>query len=167
VASLLPPEVASYEIVPRPERIFNPGRLYPESEPKPGQPAPKRVAIPKTYETELQSVFRALGEIHQQGPNAVWQHAGTQGIGVLVSDTVMFQSAGPSPLDADLGSFYGLALPLLMRGVPVGPVQMEEAVTGSTLARYRVLLLTYEGQKPPSAKINNAVAAWCGRTERS
>jgi hypothetical protein len=47
-----------------------------------------------------------------------------------------------------------------MRGVPVEPVQMEDVVTRSTLARYRVMLLTYEGQKPPSAKINDAIAAW-------
>lgn len=160
VASLLQPEVASYEIVPWPERIFGAGRLYPETEPKLGQPAPRPIAIPKPYETELQCVFRALGEMHQQGTNATWQHTGTQGIGVLVSDTLMFQRATPSPSDADLGSFYGLALPLLMRGVPVEPVQMEDAVTRSTLARYRVLLVTYEGQKPPSAKINDAVAAW-------
>jgi hypothetical protein len=158
VASLLQPDVASYEIVPWPERIFNPGRLYPETEPKPGQPVPKRIAIPKPYETELQSVFRALGEMHRQSTNAEWRHAGTQGIGVLISDTLMFQRAAPSPSDADLGSFYGLAMPLLMRGVPVEPVQLEDA--GSVLGRYRVLLLTYEGQKPPSAKINDTIAAW-------
>ena len=160
VASLLQPDVASYEIVPWPERIFGAGRLYPETEPKPGQSVPGRVAIPKPYETELQTVFRALGEMHQQDTNAEWQHAGTQGIGVLVSDTLMFQRAAPSPSDADLGSFYGLALPLLMHGVPVELVQMEDAVTAPTLARYRVLLLTFEGQKPPSPKIDDAIAAW-------
>jgi len=160
VASLLQPQVASYEIVPWPERIFSPGRLYPETEPKPGQPAPNHVAIPKPYKTELQTVFRALGEMYQQGSDMQWRHAGTQGIGVLISDTLMFQRAAPSSSDADLGSFYGLALPLLMRGIPVEPVQMEDAVTPSTLARYRVLLLTYESQKPPSAKINDAIAAW-------
>ena len=163
VASLLQPNVASYEIVPWPERIFSPGRLYPEAESKPGQPAPERIPIPKAYETELQIVFRALGEMHRQGSNARWQHAGTQGIGVLVSDTLMFQRAAPSPSDADLGSFYGLALPLLMRGIPVEPVQMEDAVTKSTLGRYRVLLLTYEGQKASSPEINDAIAAWVRR----
>ncbi|HEY2039110.1 MAG TPA: hypothetical protein VGG95_05565 [Edaphobacter sp.] len=160
VASLLQPAVSSYEIVPWPERIFNPGRLYPESEPKPDQAAPNRIAIPKPYKTELQTVFRALGEMHEQSSKTQWQHAGTQGIGVLVSDTLMFQRAAPSPSDADLSSFYGLALPLLMRGLPVEPVQIEDAVTRSTLERYRVLLLTYEGQKPASAKIDDAIAAW-------
>jgi hypothetical protein len=163
IASLLQPEVASYEIVPWPERVFSPSRLYPETEPKPGQPAPRRISIPKAYETELQTVFRALGDMHQQNSNAQWQHAGTQGIGVLVSDTLMFQRAAPSPSDADLGSFYGLAMPLLMRGIPVEPVQMEDVVTRSTLERYRILLLTYEGQKPSSAKINDAIAAWVRR----
>lgn len=160
VASLLQPAVVSYEIVPWPERIFNPGRLYPEAEPERGKPTPKRIAIPKPYEAELQTVFRSLGEMHQQSSKTQWQHAGIQGIGVLVSDTLMFQRAAPSPSDADLGSFYGLALPLLMRGLPVEPVRMEDVVTRSTLERYHVLLLTYEGQKPSSAKINDAIAEW-------
>jgi hypothetical protein len=76
----------------------------------------------------------------------------------------MFQRAQPQPSDEDLGSFYGLALPLLMRGVPVEPVQIESAYTGdgaaNFLTNYKVLLLTYEGQKPPSPKFHEAISAW-------
>ncbi len=46
---------------------------------------------------------------------------------MLVSDTLMFQRAAPQPSDENLGRFYGLALPLLMRGMPVEPVQIESA----------------------------------------
>jgi hypothetical protein len=92
-----------------------------------------------------------------------WESAGTQGIGVLVSDTLMFQRVAPQPSDENLGQFYGLALPLLMRGMPVEPVQIESAYSKSGaefLKPYKLLLLTYEGQKPPSPKFHSALAAW-------
>jgi hypothetical protein len=162
VASLLQPHVWSYEILPWPDRIFGPKGLYPVTEPTASEPKPQRAAISGEYQTELQAVFHALGEMKQ--PKAHWERAGTEGVGVLVSDTMMFQRAQPQPSDEDLGSFYGLALPLLMHGVPVEPVQMESAYTGDGaakfLANYKVLLLTYEGQKPPSPKFHEAIAAW-------
>lgn len=97
-------------------------------------------------------------------PDTHWQSAGTQGLGVLVSDTMMFQRAQPQPSDPDLGSFYGLALPLLMRGIPVEPVQIESTYQGKDpaafLRNYKLLLLTYEGQKPPSPRFHQAIVAW-------
>jgi hypothetical protein len=92
-----------------------------------------------------------------------WESAGTQGIGVLVSDTLMFQRVAPQPSDENLGQFFGLALPLLMRGMPVEPVQIESAYSKSAagfLSPYKVFLLTYEGQKPPSPEFHSALAAW-------
>jgi hypothetical protein len=93
-----------------------------------------------------------------------WQTSGTQNIGILVSDTLMFQRAKPLPSDPDLGNFYGLALPLIMHGLPAEPVQIESTYRGqnaaSLLDHYKLLLLTYEGQKPPSPKFHDAIAAW-------
>ncbi len=174
VASLLQPHVASYEILPWPDRIFGPKGLYPTTEPTAANPKPEKAPIPAEYETEMQTVFHALGQMDQ--PNARWQTAGTEGLGVLVSDTLMFQRAQPQPSDADLGNFYGLALPLLMRGIPVEPVQIESVYQGESnpqgesnrqgnnaakfLQNYKLLLLTYEGQKPPSPKFHEVLAAW-------
>jgi hypothetical protein len=162
VASLLQPEVSSYEILPWPDRIFGPHGLRPSVEPTEADPKPQRTLIPAEYETELQTVFHALGQMHDQP--AHWQLSGTQSIGILVSDTLMFQRAEPFESDADLGNFYGLALPLIMHGVPVEPVQIESTYRGDGAAdflkQYRVLLLTYEGQKPPAAKFHDAIAAW-------
>jgi len=73
--------------------------------------------------------------------------------GVLVSDTLMFERWGPDSSDSQLGHFYGLALPLLMRGLPVEPVQIETA----ELNRYKTLLLSYEGQKPPKPEFHDAL----------
>ena len=57
-------------------------------------------------------------------------------------------------------SFYGLAMPLLKRGVPVEPVQIESANTAGFLNRYKLLMLTYEGQKPPKPDFHTALAKW-------
>ena len=164
VASLLQPSVSRYEVLPWPERIFGPSSTRPSEEPTPSNPDPPKTVIPEEYATELQAVFHALAEMDQPVFATRWEVAGTQGIGVLVSDTLMFQRAAPQPSDANLGQFYGFALPLLMHGMPVEPVQIESSYSKTSAAGflkpYRVLLLTYEGQKPPSPAFHNALAAW-------
>jgi hypothetical protein len=163
-ASLLQPEVWRYEIMPWPDRIFNgthpaaPSvRTRTAVRRSPGQ---DRVPIPREYETELQTVIRALGEMKQPAGSVKWLHSGTPGVGVLVSDTMMFQRADPTPSDENLGSFYGLAMPLLKRGMPVEPVQIESAGSPGFLKRYKMLLLTYEGQKPPTPAFHTALVKW-------
>lgn len=162
VASLLQPEVSSYEVLPWPDRIFGPHGLYPSVEPTKENPKPKLDPISAEYQTELQTVFHALGEMN--GQKSRWEVAGTEGVGVLVSDTLMFQRAEPLPSDPDLSNFFGLAMPLLMHGIPVEPVQIESAYRGQDsaefLQHYKILLLTYEGQKPPSPKFHEALTAW-------
>jgi hypothetical protein len=175
-ASLLQPEVWRYEVMPWPDRVFNskhPVKPAPvnksvrELEQAPTGtglggfgPAPKgeMVGIPKAYETELQSVISALGDMKQE--DVRWEIAGTRNVGVLVSDTMMFERADPNPSDASLGSFYGLAMPLIKRGVPVEPLQIESATAPGFLNRYKLLLLTYEGQKPPKPEFHQALAKW-------
>lgn len=151
-ASLLQSEVWHYEIMPWPDRIFN--GLHPAR----GGQTGERVGIPKHYETELQAVITALGDMKQ--PEVHWESAGTEGTGVLVADTMMFQRADPSPSDTNLGSFYGLAMPLLKRGLPVEAVQIESAAKPGFLKRYKLLMLTYEGQKPPKPEFHAALAQW-------
>ena len=152
-ASLLQPEVWRYEIMPWPQRIFM-GRYRSATQPS------RREPIPKEYETELQAVISAMGDMKQPDQETRWEACGTRGVGVLVSDTLMFQRAGPHPSDAHMGNFYGLALPLLKRGIPIEPVQIENAANAGFLDRYRLLLLTYEGQKPPTSKFHEALATW-------
>lgn len=154
-ASLLQPEVSSYELVPWPERIFGSQAAYPSA----ADPA-KRVPIAAGYETELQAVFHALGQLKQNENHTKWQAAGSEGIGVLVSDTLMFQRAAPFASDDRLSSFFGLTLPLLAHGIPVEPVQIESFSQPRIADRYRCLLLTYEGQKPPSVAFHHALVRW-------
>jgi hypothetical protein len=157
VASLLWPQTARYEIAPWPERVFH-GR-YPsvdKSRRRRGE-AIKKDPIPAGYATELLNVMNALNNMDQS--IATWD-CGTRGIGLVVSDSMMFQRAAPSPSDAHLGSFFGLALPLLERGMPIEPVQLETASIPGNLTGYRVLLMTYEGMKPMTPEANRAIAAW-------
>ncbi|HLX63131.1 MAG TPA: hypothetical protein VKX17_17810 [Planctomycetota bacterium] len=163
LASLLQPDVWRYETMPWPERIFN-GK-YPADDAALKQPEAtrERVSISKAYESELQAVIRGLGEMKQPEQSVRWEICGTQGIGVLVSDTMMFQRGDPNPSDKALGSFYGLAMPLLKRGIPVQPVQLEFAGIPRYLEPYKILLLTYEGQKPPKPELHAHLADWVKR----
>ena len=157
VASLLWPEVARYEVAPWPERVFH--GSYPTVDVKrrkPGEPV-RREPIPRSYATELLTVMNALNEM---GQSEVHWDCGTRGIGVVVSDTMMFQRTGPSPSDPHLSSFFGLALPLLERGLPVEPVQLESATIPGNLSRCKVLVMTYEGMKPMTRDASQAMADW-------
>ncbi|MDB5328466.1 MAG: hypothetical protein JWM57_4035, partial [Phycisphaerales bacterium] len=152
VASLLQPEVYHYEIMPWPHRIFQ--KNYASTQPV--RNSTPRVPIPKAYETELQAVISAMGDLKQPADQVKWLSAGTAGVGILVADTLMFQRFGPNASDPEFGHFYGLSLPLLMRGIPVEAVQMELA----NLSQYKVLLVSYEGMKPPHPEMHDAIAKW-------
>jgi hypothetical protein len=150
VASLFQPEVWRYEVAPWPERVF--GRRYPRR-----ASADLRKAIPPAYATELQTVFNALNDMKQS--QVEWD-CGTPGIGVLVSDSLMFERGDPAPSDAHLSHIYGMALPLLKRGIPVQPVQLENATIPHYLDGFRLLMLTYQGMKPMSPEVHVSLAGW-------
>jgi len=153
VASLFQPEVWRYEVAPWPERVF--GGRYPRSA-KPEE----RVPIPPAYATELQIVMNALNDLRQE--RVAWD-CGTTGLGVLVSDSLMFQRGEPHASDPHLSHVYGLALPLLKRGLPVTPVQLENVTVPRYLDSFRLLLLSYHGQKPLSPHVHPPLAAWVRR----
>jgi hypothetical protein len=150
-ASLFQPEVWRYEVAPWPERIF--AGKYPRK-----AKAEERQSIPAAYATELQTVMNALNHMNQR--DVTWD-CGTTGIGVLVSDSLMFERGEPSPSDAHLSHVYGLALPLLKRGMPITPVQLENLQVGPKyLEPFRLLLLSYHGLKPLTAKVHSSLAKW-------
>ncbi len=93
-ASLFEPEVWRYEVMPWPERVFNgkhpvkdlpPRKTIQQQEQAPVGtglggfgPAPnvERTGIPQAYETELQVVINALGEMKQPADSVRWTHSG-------------------------------------------------------------------------------------------
>lgn len=153
IASLMWPEVSRYEVMPWPSRIFQ--GTYPKVDMDAS--SGEREGIPAEYATQLLAVINALNDMNQ---SEVTRLSGTEGIGVVVSDSMMFQRAAPHPSDKDLGSFYGLALPLVKAGIPVEPAQLETITTPGAFDHHKLLLLTYEGQKPLRPDYHEALAAW-------
>lgn len=152
-ASLFQPEVWQYEVAPWPERVF--GGKYPKkSNPQEREP------IPPAYATELQTVMNALNDMRQS--RVEWD-CGTTGLGVLVSDSLMFQRGEPAASDPHMSHIYGLALPLLKRGMPVTPVQLENVIVPKNLDAFRTLLLSYHGQKPLLPDVHQPLADWVQR----
>lgn len=150
IASLLQPEVSKYEVMPWPERIFN--GTYPSPEDK-----SKRVPIPQSYATELQVVINALKDMNQ--PHWKWISS-TGGVGLVVSDSLMFQRGGPAASDEQMGHVYGLAMPFVKRGIPIQPIQLENVGIKGYLDGTKLLLMTYRGMKPLSADVHFALAKW-------
>lgn len=153
IASLMWPEVRHFEVMPWPERIFQ--GTYPkvDLDAKSGE----REGIPADYATQLLIAINALNEMDQAD---IVYNTGTRGIGVVVSDTMMFQRARPEPSDPGLGSFYALALPLVKHGLPIEIVQLENTPHPDALRNVKVLVMTYEGQKPLKPAYHEALDRW-------
>ncbi|MBI1319671.1 MAG: hypothetical protein GC168_12095 [Candidatus Hydrogenedens sp.] len=150
-ASLLFPEVHRFEVMPWPRRIFT--GSYPKADEKDAE----REGIPEDYAAEILTVINALNDMDQPDTRL---EAGEEGIGILVSDSMMFQRAAPQESDPALGFFYGLAMPLLKHGMPAQVVQMETVKSAEDLKPFRALLLSYEGQKPLHPEYHDILRAW-------
>ncbi|HEY3267768.1 MAG TPA: hypothetical protein VGM37_12630 [Armatimonadota bacterium] len=156
-ASLLWPDITHFEVVPWPQRVFQ--RSYPTvdvTHREPGQPV-VREPIPPLYASELIALFETLKHMDQKD---VELHAAARGVGVLVSDSLMFHRGGPNDPSGDLSHVYGALLPLLKRGVAVEPVQLENAPLKDYLKPYKLLVLSYVGQKPLTEAPHEALAEW-------
>ncbi len=150
VAKLLFPGVDAFEVMPWPERIFLPGHSTGG-----GTPAPER------FRVVILSATQALQELPRGGQ---WNpHAGaqskndpTQGIGVALADTLMWEEETPPRLQVT----YGLLTPLVQAGVPVSACVMERIGDSRYLLRFKVIVLSCEAWKPTSAEMNFALVEW-------
>ncbi|MBZ0257297.1 hypothetical protein K8I31_14610, partial [bacterium] len=149
-AQLLHPEVDHYEVMPWPNRIFF-GKYQVGG-------SNERQPIPPDYATEIQVVINALNDM----PKSENKVTGAKGIGVLLSDSMMFQRfpTFEGYEDPRLSNLYGMALPLVKRGVPVQLVQMENLLQPNVLDGVRVLVMSYANMKPLSPDYHQALAQW-------
>jgi hypothetical protein len=163
-AKLLYPVVADYEVMPWPERIYTHPYKVANSE--------EKVLIPKYYSTQMQVMVNALNDI----PVSTNRVTGSNGIGVLMSNTLMFQRfpTHDGYEDPQFSNFYGQTLPLVKRGVPVQTVHMENLAYPATLKDIKVLVMSYSNMKPVSADVHKHLADWvqkggvlvyCGRDD--
>lgn len=148
VAKLMFPTVTDYEVMPWPERIFLPG--YSTGGGSPG---------PAEYLTQLTVNVQVLADMQHQ--REMRWHGGTQGIGVLVGDSLGWQRGGPSGSSMD--SLYGLVLPLLRRGIPIEVLPIERITDEGYLDPFDVLLVSYDMWKPLAPEAHAALAEWVRR----
>lgn len=150
-AQLLYPNIADYEIMPWPERIYE-GlyRTSPDSD--------KREKILRHYSTQMQVMINSLNHM----PLSDNKVTGSAGISVLMANSLMFQRF-PTHVgyeDPQLSNFYGQALPFLKRGVPVKTVHIENLGYKEALADTKILLMTYSNMKPLSPEAHAHIAQW-------
>lgn len=150
-AQLLYPNIADYEVMPWPERIYE--GLY-----KTSPNSDQKEKIPRHYSTQMQVMINSLNSM----PKTASKVSGSTGISVLLANSLMFQRfpthAGYD--DPQLANFYGLALPFLKRGVPVKTVHLENLAVKNALAETKILLMSYSNMKPLSAEAHQYLADW-------
>ena len=150
-AQLLYPQIANYEVMPWPDRIYE--GLYRTS-----ANSDERERIPRFYSTQMQVMINTLNEM----PLSHNKVNGSHGISVLMSNSLMFQRfpthAGYE--DPQLSNFYGQALPFLKRGVPVKTVHIENVSYSKTWKDVEVLLMSYSNMKPLTADYHQHIADW-------
>lgn len=150
-AQLLYPGVADYEVMPWPERIYE--GLYNKS-----ADSDEKIKIPRFYSTQMQVMINALNRM----PKSDNKVSGNGGIGVLMSNSLMFQRFPEHDgySDPQLANFYGQALPLIKRGVPVKTVHIENLAYPEALKDIKVLLMSYSNMKPLDPEAHTHLAEW-------
>lgn len=151
-AQLLYPQIADYEVMPWPDRIYE--GLYRVS-----ANSKEKARIPRFYSTQMQVMINTLNNM----PLSDNRVSGSQGVSVLMANSLMFQRS-PQPVegydDPQLSNFYGEALPLLKRGIPVSVVHIENTGYADTWKNTKVLLMSYSNMKPLDAEYHKHIAQW-------
>ena len=162
-AQLLYPNITNYEVMPWPERIYE--REYPIS-----TDCEEKIYIPRSYSTQMQVMINALNDM----PASENRVDGAQGISVLLSNSIMFHQPFEGFEDPYLVNFFGLAMPLVKQGIPLGITHMENLGYEETLRDVKVLLMTYANMKPLDPEAHRRIADWvekggsliyCGRDD--
>ena len=151
-AQLLYPQIADYEVMPWPDRIYE--GLYQVS-----ANSKEKARIPRFYSTQMQIMVNTLNSM----PLSKNKVSGNQGISVLMANSLMFQrSLEPVEgyVDPQFSNFFGLALPLLKRGVPISITHLENSGYADTWKDVKVLLMTYSNMKPLDPKAHQDLADW-------
>ena len=151
-AELMWPAIDNFEVMPWPDRIYE--GLYNES-----AVSKRKIHIPRFYSTQMQVMINALNDV----PASDNRVSGSHGISIAMCNSLMFQRSS-QPIegydDPQLSNFYGEALPLVKRGVPVSILHLENTGYADTWKDVRVLLLSYSNMKPMDEAQNRNIAQW-------
>jgi hypothetical protein len=177
-AELFYPDIDNYEVMPWPDRIFD-GQYFIS------RTSNEKAPMPRSYSTQLLVMINSLNSM----PVSDNKTSGTQGISVLMGNSLMFQQlpthdngkafedpyftnfyetsgmfhrypSNPRLYDPLLSNFYGEALPFLERGVPVGIVHLENTGYEKAFSDTKILLMSYSNMKPLTEKAHEDLAQW-------
>jgi hypothetical protein len=150
-AQLLYPMIADYEVMPWPDRIYE--GLYRTS-----ANSDKKERIPRFYSTQMQVMINTLNNM----PLSENKVSGSHGIGILMANSLMFQRfpTHDGYEDPQLSNFYGQALPLLKRGIPVKTVHIENVAFPKTWSDIKILIMSYSNMKPMDKIAHDHIADW-------
>lgn len=156
IASLLQPQISKFDICQSPEQIFRKKDQIIGVKP-----------VPNSFKTTLLSVANTLKKIKKVETSSESDEAS---IGIFMSDTAMFQREYPDESGysfayaesiAEFSCFYGLCLPLMLRGLPIRPIILENLTNGHEyLNDYKIAVLSYEFMKPLSPAYHYVLASW-------
>jgi hypothetical protein len=143
--------IADYEVMPWPDRIYQ-GHYRTSAN------SDKKEQIPRFYSTQMQVMINTLNSM----PLSQNKVNGSQGIGILMGNSLMFQRfpTHSGYEDPQLANFYGQALPLLKRGVPVKTVHIENVSFPQTWKDVKILIMSYANMKPMDKIAHDHIAAW-------
>ncbi len=149
-AQLFFPSVTKYEVMPWPDRIYK--GLYDNPE------STKKEKIPRSYSTQMHIMINALNSMPYSNNNI----SGSEGISILMGNSMMLQRFPDHEQyeDPRMSNFYGLAMPLVKRGVPVRTVHLENLQNPESLHYTKILLMSYSNMKPTSPEEHHFIADW-------
>ncbi|NLZ37494.1 MAG: hypothetical protein GX897_08505 [Clostridiales bacterium] len=175
-ASLLHTAINDYEVTPWPRRVYN-GK-YPSG-------SPDAKPIPDDYASLLNSLIQTLGDMpleeESEGKSKKRKTIRRPKVGVLISDSSMWQRTYTDDMKAAdekiaekennvtskfrlsdaFPDFYGLAMPLVKRGIEVRPVVAENIRRYvGYLDDYDIIVASYEFIKPSFPDINASINTW-------
>lgn len=177
-AELFFPDIDNYEVMPWPDRIFD-GKYFVS------RTSNDRAGMPRSYSTQMMVMINSLNDMKISSNKT----SGTQGISVLMGNSMMFQrlpthddgKAWADPyffnfyetsgmfhrvpsnqklMDPQLSNFFGEALPFLKRGVPVNIVHIENSGFAKAFDDTKILLMSYSNMKPLEEKAHDDLAKW-------
>ena len=150
-AKLLYPQIADYEVMPWPDRIYE--GLY-----KTSADSDVKEKIPRFYSTQMQVMINALNHM----PLSDNKLNGSAGISVLMANSLMFQRLPTHHgyEDPNFSNFYGQTLPFLKRGIPVKTMHFENVSYPETWKDTKILVMSYSNMKPSAPEGHNHIAEW-------
>jgi hypothetical protein len=169
VAYLLYPQINNFEVMPWPSRIFEGN--FPIS-----LDSDIKEKIPRYYSTQMLVMINACNNM----PLTKNKLSGSEGISILMSNSLMFERRPVfdgyndyPPIDRypndkiaytsptlSFSDFYGMALPLVKRGVPVKILHLENVSYPQAWKDTKLLIMTYSNMKPLSEEYHNCIAKW-------